>query len=236
MNGAGTITRALAMERRPVTSRTLDSIRAIRRRHHDFDAVRDRIRALGTDDRRVFGHSYAFEGGMSLQQDPDELTGLCLFLKERGPYEHYMEIGSGSGGTCRFLFESVGFRTALSLDDGNHPRAGEQADNFRVIPDLKQFIGDSHSQEAQAFLAKNVGAKLDLAFIDGDHSFERVWLEVELTLPFCRKGALVIFHDTTRCDGVRDAWIQSITRGKLRPLAEYIGEERPLGITVNSVL
>jgi predicted O-methyltransferase YrrM len=236
MNGAETITRALGMVRRLVTSRTLDTIRAVRRRHDDFDAVRDRIRALGTDSLVHFGNHYAFEGGLSLQQNPDELTALSLFLKERGPYHHYLEIGSASGGTCRFLFETVGFRTALSLDDGSHPRAGEQADNFRVIPDLKQFIGDSHSQQAQAFLASNVGAKLDLAFIDGDHSFEGVWQDIQLTLPFCRKGALVIFHDTTACEDVRNAWMQSITRRMLQPLAEYIGEERPLGITVNAVL
>jgi hypothetical protein len=115
MNGAGTTTRALDMATCLVRSRTLDTIRAVRRRHDDFNAMRDRIRALGTDN-------------------------------------------------------------------------------------LVHFSRD-----------------------------------IELTLPFCRKGALVIFHETAACDDVRNAWIQSIARRKSRPLAEYIGDERPLGITVNSV-
>ena len=147
-----------------------------------------------------------------------------------------MEIGSGSGGTCRFLHEMVGLGSALSLDDGTHPRAGEQAENFRHVPNFRQFLGDSHSEEARDFLAASLGGDtLDLAFIDGDHSYKGVWQDIQLTLPFCRKGTLVLFHDTVACDGVRKAWEKAVMQREIKPLAEYIGEDRPLGISVNLV-
>jgi cephalosporin hydroxylase len=239
MIGMGKMGRVLGRFERWMFLSGMDSIAEVRGRHADFDAVRDRIRGLGTDNRAYFGNGYAFEGGLSLQQNADELASLCLFLKEHSPYARYMEIGSGSGGTCRFLSETVGFGTVLSLDDGNHPRASEQAENFRHVPNFTQFLGDSHSEQARAYLAEYLGGnKLDLAFIDGDHSYEGVWKDIQLTLPFCRKGALVVFHDTVAnsCEGVWRAWKKSVLQGQLKPLAEFIGEERPMGISVNSVL
>jgi predicted O-methyltransferase YrrM len=215
----------------------IDTVDKMRGRNDGFEALRDRIRYSGTDRLIDFRNGYTFEGGLSLQQNPDELSALCLFLKERGPFEHYMEIGSGSGGTCRFLHESVGFRRTLSLDDGKHARAGEQAENFRHVENFQQFLGDSHSEAACAFLTESLGRhKLDLAFIDGDHSYRGVRMDIELTLPFCREGTLLIFHDTVACAGVRKAWTKSIARKLVSPLAEYVGEEVPLGISVNAVL
>jgi predicted O-methyltransferase YrrM len=236
MNDGGVMTRAFRKIGRWVFLANIDTIAKVRKRHADFDTLRDRIRAMGTDSLAHFGNHYTFEGGLSLQQNPDELAALCLLLKERGPYNNYMEIGSASGGTCRFLFETVGFRNVLSLDDGSHPRASEQKDNFRVIPNFKQFLGDSHSEQARAFLAENLDGALDVAFIDGDHGFEGVWEDIRLTLPFCRRGTLVIFHDTRACEDVRKAWLKSVMRRQLKPLAEYVGEERPLGISINVVL
>lgn len=214
----------------------IDKVEDIRRRRKDFDEVRDEIRQSGTDELAYFLNGYTFEGGLSLQQNPDEFAALCLLLKERGPFENYMEIGSASGGTCLFLHHAVGFKNVLSLDDGNHRRAPEQKKNFAQIPNLKQFVGDSHTDDARRFLAENLRGKLDVAFIDGDHSYEGVWQDLQLTLPFCRRGTLVIFHDTVACDGVRDAWQRAIDERLIRPVANFVGEEKPLGIGVGVVV
>jgi predicted O-methyltransferase YrrM len=213
----------------------IDTIPALSRRNPEFVAMRDQIRQSGTDSLEYFGNGYTHEGGLCLQQNPDEFAALCLFLKEHRPYTNYMEIGSASGGACLVLSREVGFTNAFSLDNGEHPRASEQAKNFSQVPNFKQFLGDSHSAAAATFLREQLRGKIDVAFIDGDHSYEGVWQDIELTLPFCRPRALIILHDTVACDGVQRAWLRCVRSGRLKPLAEYVGAEKPLGIAVGAV-
>src|SRR5258708_2150019 len=78
-------------------------IQAMRRSHPEFDQLVDRIRAAGTNSMSHFRNGYAFEGGLRLQQNPHELAALVLLLAERTPIREYLEIGSASGGTGRFL-------------------------------------------------------------------------------------------------------------------------------------
>ncbi|HEX8424624.1 MAG TPA: class I SAM-dependent methyltransferase [Pyrinomonadaceae bacterium] len=211
----------------------LDAIEAIRARHGDeFVRLRDLIRTSGTDSLSHFGNGYTYEGGLSLQQNPDEFAALILLLKERQPYATYMEIGSASGGACLLLQREVGFERVLSLDNGEHPRAVEQKKNFSQIPNFQQFLGDSHSTAARDYLQQNVNGKIDVAFIDGDHSYEGVWQDIELTLPFCRPGTIIILHDTVACDGVERAWLRGVRERRFKPVAEFVGEEKPLGIGV----
>jgi predicted O-methyltransferase YrrM len=215
----------------------LDTIEAVSARHgEEFARLRDMIRASGTDSLSHFGSSYTHEGGLCLQQNPDEFAALILILKERKPYASYMEIGSASGGACLILQREIGFERVMSLDNGEHPRAVEQKKNFSQIPNFRQFLGDSHSAEARTYLQQNVEGKLDVAFIDGDHSYEGVWQDIELTLPFCRPGTLIILHDTVACDGVERAWLRCVRERRIKPVAEYIGETRPLGIGVGTVI
>src|SRR5580692_10982571 len=108
----------------------------------DFGPLRERIRAAGTDSLDQFGNGYVHEGGLSLQQNPDEFAALCVTLARRRPIGNYLEIGSASGGSCRFLNEYLQFTHVFSLDDGRHPRAGEQENNFGAIRSLERFVGD----------------------------------------------------------------------------------------------
>ena len=95
-----------------------------------------------------------------------------------------------------------------------------------------QFIGDSHSLDAEKFLQKNLEGMIDIAFIDGDHSFNGVWQDVQLVAGFSRPGTIFIFHDTIACKGVEDAWLRCIRKKIVVPLAEYIGKDRAMGIGV----
>jgi predicted O-methyltransferase YrrM len=214
----------------------IESIKDIQRRHADFEQLRDRIRQSGTDSLSHFGNGYTHEGGLYLQQNPDEFAALTLFLRERGPHKDYMEIGSASGGACLFLTREVGFKSVMSLDNGEHPRAVAQPEHFGQIENFKQFLGDSHSEEARRYLEKNADGKFDVAFIDGDHSYEGLWQDVQLTLPFCRRGTLMILHDTVACEDVRRGWVQGTREKIFKPLAEFIGTEKPLGIGVGEIL
>jgi len=200
-----------------------------------FAELRNLIRASGTDSLSHFANEYEREGGLCLQQNPDEFAALCLFLRAHKPIANYLEIGSASGGTCRFLSQQVGMEHVYILDDGQHPRYSEQDGNLAVVKNVVRFIGDSHSPAARQFLAANVSTAIDVAFIDGDHSYEGVWADLRLAMAFAHPGTLVIFHDTVACDGVERAWIESTSRGLLSPLAEYIGSTHPLGIAIGAV-
>lgn len=208
----------------------------MRRAHPDFDALVDRIRAAGTNSLSHFRNGYQHEGGLRLQQNPHELAALIFLLRERTPIRQYLEIGSASGGNGRFLYESVGFERFTSVDDGGHPDFPLQRDNFAHIPSFRQFLGDSHSDAAREYLVAQVpDHDIDVAFIDGDHSYEGVSQDIELARPFCGSGAWMIFHDTIACDGVERAWIDNVRQGMLTPVAEFIGDEVPLGIAVGRV-
>ena len=82
---------------------------------------------------------------------------------------------------------------------------------------------------------ENLKANLDVAMIDGDHSYEGAWKDVELVLPHCRAGTLLIFHDTVACDEVRQVWRKCIFNRLIKPQAEYIGDKLPLGIGIGAV-
>ena len=208
----------------------------IRRSHSEFDALVDRIRAAGTNSLSHFRNGYALEGGLRLQQNPYELAALILLLRERVPIREYLEIGSASGGNGRFLYESLGFGRFTSVDDGGHPDASLQRENFSKIPPFRQFLGDSHSEAAREYLATQFPERdIDVAFIDGDHSYEGVSQDIELVRPFCGSGAWMVFHDTIACEGVERAWIDIVRQGTLTPVAEFIGDEVPLGIAVGRV-
>lgn len=227
---------ALTRFKRRVYLRNIDTIPAIKRRNSDFARLREDICRSGTASKAHLGYSYTHEGGLTLQQHPDEFASLCLYLKEHGPHANYMEIGSASGGACLILWREVGFNNVISLDDGEHPLASEQSQNLGQIPNIKQFIGDSHSESAERFLANNLDGKLDVAFIDGDHSYEGVWQDVRLTLPFSRAGTLIAFHDTVVCAGVERAWLECAREKIIKPLAEYVGDDNPLGIGIGEVI
>ncbi|MCL2449601.1 MAG: class I SAM-dependent methyltransferase [Polyangiaceae bacterium] len=204
-------------------------------RNPEFEVLRSQIRAAGTDKLSHFANGYVREGGLSLQQNPDEFAALCIALAGCKPIRNYLEIGSASGGACRFLHEYLHFDRVFVLDDGQHPRASEQEANFREIKPLERFIGDSHSQDARRFLAQRVEGTLDVAFIDGDHSYEGAAADLRLVSAFSRPGTLVIFHDTVACEGVRNVWQRSMRTGMIKGVAEFVGDQAPLGIGVGQM-
>ena len=214
----------------------VDTIPDIRSRYPGFSAVREAIRQAGTDSLSHFGPGYASEGGLSLQQNPDEFAALCAFLEERGPHRTYVEIGSASGGACLFLYRRLGFDQVVSLDDGGHPRAPEQPANFAQIPGIRQYVGDSHAPKAVSYLEAELSSPIDVAFVDGDHSHAGVMQDIHLVRRFCRPGSLLILHDTVAAPGVEKAWLKCLRSDFLKPVAEYVGNERPLGIGIAEIL
>ena len=211
-------------------------ISEIRRRHSDFDFIRNRIRESGAESVAYFGNGYTHEGGLYLQQNPDEFAALIFLLREHGPHHTFLEIGSASGGACLFLYREVGFVSTISIDDHRHRRAYAQAAHFSQIPNLQQFIGDSHSDEAFRFLQQNLEGKVDVVFIDGDHTYNGVWQDIQMSRIFCRPGALMVLHDIVSSEGVYRAWRKCVKENLLKPIAAFVGDEKPLGLGVGAVI
>lgn len=60
-------------------------------------------------------------------------------------------------------------------------------------------------------VAKNFHEKIDLLFIDGNHSYEGCRLDVESWLPHLKPNGLVIMHDYGWAEGVRKVVHENIT-------------------------
>jgi predicted O-methyltransferase YrrM len=213
----------------------VDRIPDIRNRNADFETIREAIRQAGTDSLSHFGNDYAFEGGLSLQQNPDEFAALCAFLGERGPHRTYVEIGSASGGACLFLYRRLRFDNVVSIDDGSHPRAAEQSENFAEISGIRRYLGDSHAESAATYLENELNDPIDVAFVDGDHSYAGVTQDIDLVRRFCRPGSLLVLHDTVAVPDVRRAWAECVKSEFFKPVAEYVGTNIPLGIGIVEV-
>jgi predicted O-methyltransferase YrrM len=70
-------------------------------------------------------------------------------------------------------------------------------------------------------IAKAFTEKLDLLFLDGDHSYAGCRSDVENWLPHLKPGGLMILHDIAWAEGV-----ERVVREKLNPLARKQGQLR----------
>lgn len=200
-----------------------------------FTDLVEEVLSAGTDNLGHFGCGYKLEGGLSLQQQPEEFAAAVIFLSRVLPFgeRHMLEIGTASGGTARFLAEKLALTRVSICDDRSHKRAGEQEANFLAIekscgryPTL--CIGDSHGDMARAWITGLPA--FDLAFVDGDHSYAGCKADVEMVWS---KSKFLMLHDTVACEGVKRVWDE--LDGRFERLAHFVGEERPLGIGIARV-
>jgi predicted O-methyltransferase YrrM len=129
-----------------------------------------------------------------------ELLAFAQEIAARQP-KGAMEIGTYWGGTlfllCRLAHDDA---RIISLDQHQGTLWGARKMIYYSFLKKRQrlhiVIGDSHGTQTHARVAQKVGSeKLDLLFIDGDHSYEGVKSDFDMYSPFVRSGGLVAFHD-----------------------------------------
>jgi predicted O-methyltransferase YrrM len=69
-----------------------------------------------------------------------------------------------------------------------------------VAKQIQQLLGDSATFDFSPFYGS-----IDLMFIDGSHAYDYVLNDTEKALKITKKGGIILWHDYTNWDGVRDA-------------------------------
>jgi cephalosporin hydroxylase len=136
-------------------------------------------------------------------QVPEEITSFLKLLAQRPPAT-VLEVGTDKGGTF-FLLTRVAAPDALllSLDLPVGQRSAYPAwreplyREFRRERQRVELVRrDSHDPRTVEKIQELLGGrKLDLLFIDGDHSYEGVKKDFEMYSPLVAGGGVMAFHD-----------------------------------------
>lgn len=152
----------------------------------------------------ILDFSYNLKGLIKPMQVRQEIYDLLNILKEDN-LENILEIGTANGGTL-FLFSRISNKNAkiISLDLPKGKWGGGYS-KWRAImyktfslenQNIYLLRKDSHDKksldEVKKILKKE---KLDLLFIDGDHSYEGAKLDFDMYSPLVKKDGYVVFHD-----------------------------------------
>lgn len=140
-------------------------------------------------------------------QVPDEIVAAMEIIERHAP-RRILEIGTARGGTL-FLFSRAAapdaFLVSLDLAHGKYG-GGYSAWKTHIFRRLlrdgqrAEFVrGDSHEAASLDEVCQHFkGEKLDLLFIDGDHTYAGVKQDYELYSPLVREGGLIILHDIAK--------------------------------------
>jgi hypothetical protein len=153
--------------------------------------------------RRAALFEEAYRIGM--QQVLPEIEGFADTIVER-EVVHFLEIGSNRGGLSFLLAHLTPNGLRIILDN-----AGSRARTQMLsgLPgEVHEIVADSHREETVSEVEDRLkGRKVDLLFIDGDHSYEGVKRDYFLYRHLVRPGGMIAFHDIrdseyTLCQGI----------------------------------
>jgi predicted O-methyltransferase YrrM len=125
-------------------------------------------------------------------QKTAELAGFLALLADLAP-EVVVEVGSDAGGTLWAWQQLPSVRRVVGVDQ---PHAGFSSGNTLNDHGAEVIYGDSHDPETLHVLEERLaGDKVDLLFIDGDHTYEGVKRDFEMYSPLVPPSGVVAFHD-----------------------------------------
>ena len=138
------------------------------------------------------------------QQKPDELAAFLHLVAAADP-QVILEIGSDAGGTLYAWsrLPSAPRVIAVSLPGQAYSRTGHG-------PRLHGAVlaeGDSHDPAILARVRVALrGRRVDMLFIDADHTYAAARADFETFSPLVRGGGLIVFHDICGIADVRRLW------------------------------
>lgn len=147
----------------------------------------------GSDHVPTFGG--AFEGGIQVQQVPDEFAACIKAILDTGePINNYLEIGSAAGGSAFLMHHFFHPANIILVDDNKHPKAHIRPYILRDVPH-RDIIGNSHDQGTINKVIAT-GLIFDVIMIDGDHFYDGASFDVQHYSQVLRSGGFLIFHDS----------------------------------------
>jgi len=191
----------------------------------DLAEITDFILDSGSDNLPTFGGSY--EGGIHLQQCPDEIAPcLVELLKSKDEIRNYLEIGSAAGGSCFIFNHFFPLEKIVLIDDNKHWKHQLRAETLNGI-NYRELIGRS-DDEAVVKSVTDMDTLFDLIVVDGDHSYQSVKVDVSLYLPLLRPGGFLFLHDTVYApNGDGRVMRELVAQGDMELIAEYVSPEGP---------
>lgn len=129
-------------------------------------------------------------------QLPREFLALLRLVQELQP-RYLCEIGASFGGTLLLAQIAAPDAQLLSIDKQHTAQSAEFVGTFaRERQKITCLSADSSRSETVTFVQEWLAAnRLDLLFIDGDHSLPGVRRDFQLYAPMVRHGGLVGLHD-----------------------------------------
>jgi cephalosporin hydroxylase len=140
-------------------------------------------------------------GGLLIWQYPNQFSKYLLLLREQN-IKSYIEIGCRWGGTFVLtneylkMFNSINKSIAIDIIDSPVLK-------YCITNNETQFLKiNSQSEEFKNYMSNNF---FDLIFIDGDHSYNGVKKDYEVSK---NSGKIFVFHDiiSDACPGVVKFW------------------------------
>ncbi len=152
----------------------------------------------------TFYKNSKFVVGIKFYQKKEEIIEFIKFYWKKNP-KIILEIGTYEGGTLFFLSKFANPNANIITIDLPLIRKGLGYSPAK-IPFLKSFrsrkqkfyIIRKNSQKISTVeKVKRIlkGRKIDVLFIDGDHSYEGVKKDFENYCPFVREDGIIAFHD-----------------------------------------
>ena len=134
----------------------------------------------------------------------DEILRLLEFVEKQRP-KIVLEIGTAIGGNLFLLCQTASEDACMISIDLPGGRYGEgyplwRVPLYKMFPFKNQRLhlirADSH-QVSTLWKVKHIlgGMKIDLLFIDGDHTYEGVKQDFEMYHPLVKSSGLIAFHD-----------------------------------------
>lgn len=145
-------------------------------------------------------------------QDKDEFERLCQIVREMPRVRTIMEIGSRHGRSLIRLAEAAmpSLERIITIDLPGS--LWGKANSEQALHDCAKHLTDrgvdvdlhlinSHSREAHNVSLRELG-KVDVLFIDGDHTYEGVLQDYSWFSSCVRKGGIIALHDVCAPPGL----------------------------------
>lgn len=183
--------------------------------------------------RDVMERAFEMSQGMMHRIDIDSLAAAALHCQPR----RIFEIGTYRGASSELLLQLLPEAQVISIAFVSESRSARQFNNDElgvaevgalVSPANRgrftQLIGDSHQIDPQVFVRDH--GRMDLVFIDGDHSRDGVRQDTELARAILAPGGAIAWHDANpkrRYLGSRQFLEQDLAELALATSDDFIG-------------